>query len=412
VRVLHVVHGYSPSIGGTQRLVEKISLELAHSYGDEVTVFTTVARNMDHFISDDGQALPAGTTTMDGVTVRRFPVFNRLTRARMLLASLSYRWRLPGNELCRTLLNGPIVFGMTNAIAAAGADVVMAAPFPQLNMYYALRGARRAGVPIVLCGALHVEDSWNYDRRMIVRAIEKADAYVALTQFEKDHLLAKGISPDKIRVIGGGVDLDTYSNAKGKEVRREFGLGDDPVVAMFAKQVERKRFDVLLDAMGNVWKEMPSARVLLAGGRTGYSPTLENRIAELATDHRRRVTLISDFDEKIGPSLLAAADLLVLPSARDAFGLVFVEAWACRKPVIGVDLGATASVIAHEEDGLLVPFEDPEKLANAILRLLHDSDLRTRLGQRGYLKVRERYSWPKIGQRYRELYQSLIDQRA
>jgi glycosyltransferase involved in cell wall biosynthesis len=274
MRILHVVHGYPPSIGGTQRLVEKISRELTHRHGDEVTVFSTVALNMDHFIRDDGQALPAGTTTMDGVVVRRFPVFNRLTRARMLLASLSYRWHLPGNEQCRTLLNGPIVFGMTRAIARSKADVVMAAPFPQLNMYYALRGAKRAGVPIVLCGALHVEDRWNYDRKMIFRAIERADAYVSLTPFEKDHVVNRGISPEKVHVIGGGVDLDAYSKAEGSPLRRELGFGDDPVVAMVSKQVERKRFDLLLDAMGEVWKGQPSARVLLAGGRTGYSPVL------------------------------------------------------------------------------------------------------------------------------------------
>lgn len=407
MRILHVVHGYPPSIGGTQRLVEKISLELSHRHGDEVTVFTTVARNMDHFIRDDGQALPAGTTTMDGVQVRRFPVFNRLTRARMLMAGLSFRWRLPGNEICRTLLNGPIVFGMTRAIASSRAEVVMAAPFPQLNMYSALRGARRAGVPIVLCGALHVEDRWNYDREMIFRAIEKADAYVALTQFEKDHVVARGISPEKIHVIGGGVDLDTYSDARGDDIRREHGFGEDPVVAMVSKQVERKRFDVLLDAMERVWKEEPSARVLLAGGSTAYTPTLEARIAQMPETTRRRVTLLSDFDEQLGPELFAAADLLVLPSGQDSFGLVFVEAWACRKPVIGVDLGATASVIDHEEDGLLVRYDDREDLAQAILRLLGDSDLRVRLGESGYEKVRERYSWTKVGQRFRELYQSL-----
>ena len=209
-------------------------------------------------------------------------------------------------------------------------------------------------------------------------------------------------------MIGGGVDLDVYSEARGGHIREEFGFGDDPVVAMISKQVERKRFDVLLDAMGDVWKTTPSARLLLAGGRTAYSPVLENLIAELPIDYRRRVTMVSDFDEKLGPSLFAAADLLVLPSSRDSFGLVFVEAWACRKPVIGIDLGATASVIDHEEDGLLVPYDDPENLAHAISRLLLDSDLRARLGRNGYQKVRQRYSWRTVGERFRELYQSVL----
>ena len=411
MKVLHVVHGYPPSIGGSQHLVEKISVELAQRHGDEVTVFTTVAKNMDHFIRDDGEALPAGITAMNGVEVRRFPVFNRLTRIRMLLAGLSYRWRLPGNELCRTLLNGPIVLGMAGAIARSGADVVMAAPFPQMNMYDAIRGAKRAGIPIVLCGALHVEDRWNYDREMIFEAIRKADAYIALTEFEKNHVASRGIAPEMIHVIGGGVDLDTYSTAQGAEIRRQLGWGDDPVVAMLAKHVERKRFDVLLDSMAAVWREQPSARVLIAGGRTSYSSVLEKLIAELPESRRERVTLISDFEEKLGPSLLAAGDLLVLPSGRDAFGIVFVEAWACRKPVIGVDLGATASLIDHEEDGLLVPYDDAANLAKAILRLLADADLRARLGQQGYRKVKENYTWSTIGRRYRKIYLDLLDRQ-
>ena len=58
MKILHVVHGYPPSIGGSQHLVEKISIELARHYDDDVTVLTTVAKNMNHFIQDDGDALP------------------------------------------------------------------------------------------------------------------------------------------------------------------------------------------------------------------------------------------------------------------------------------------------------------------------------------------------------------------
>ncbi len=409
MKILHVVHGYPPSIGGSQHLVEKISIELARHYDDDVTVLTTVAKNMNHFIQDDGDALPAGITTENGVRVQRFRVFNRLTRVRMLMASLAFRWNLPGNEFCRTLLNGPIVFGMADAVARSNADVVMAAAFPQMNMYDAVRGARHAKVPIVLCGALHVEDRWNYDRTMIFKAIRRADAYIALTEFEKDHVVSRGVTPEKIHVIGGGVDLETYSNADGAEIRRRFGWNGDPVVVMLAKHVERKRFDVLLSAMEHVWKERPTARVLLAGGRTDYSSVLEQQIDGLQKSQRNRVTLLSDFHEDLGPSLVAAGDLLVLPSGRDAFGIVFVEAWACRKPVIGVNLGATASLIDHEQDGLLVQYEDPADLAHAILRLLGDATLRTHLGLRGLRKVQADYSWSIIARRYREIYLDLID---
>jgi glycosyltransferase involved in cell wall biosynthesis len=136
---------------------------------------------------------------------------------------------------------------------------------------------------------------------------------------------------------------------------------------------------------------------------------LEQLIGGLPESRSNRVTLLSDFEEDLGPGLVAAGDLLVLPSGRDAFGIVFVEAWACRKPVIGVNLGATASLIQHEQDGLLVRYEDPADLANAILRLLGDPTLRTDMGLNGFRKVRESYSWSIIARRYREIYLDLID---
>jgi len=408
MKILHVVHAYPPSVGGCQSLVERLSRRLVADHGDEVDVYTTVARNLEHFVGDDGCALPATTETAGGVTVRRFAVFNRLTRPRMLLASLAYRWRLPFNEHCRTLLNGPIVFGLARAVAASGADVVMAAAFPLLHMYGALRGARRAGVPIVLLGALHVEDAWNYDRAMIFRAIGRADAYVALTEFERRHVIARGVDAERVRVVGGGVDVERFARAGGEAARRRLRLADAPVVVMLSKHVARKRFDVLLDAMEIVWQRAPETRLVLAGGRTPYTAEIEALVARLAAGRRARVHLLCDVSEDDKPSLLAAGDLFVLPSAQDSFGLVFLEAWACRKPVVGVDAGAVASLVADGEDGLLVPYADARALAGAISRLLDDPDLRRRLGERGFDKVRRRFSQEAVTRDMRKVYEQAI----
>lgn len=410
MKILHVVHAYPPSIGGCQLLVAKLSRELVRQHGDEVSVYTTVARNTEHFVHDDGQALPATTETIDGVTVRRFPVFNRWTRPRMLLASLTYRWRLPGHELFRTWLNGPIVFGLARAVESSGADVVMASAFPLLHMYAALRGARRAGIPAVLLGALHVEDTWNYDREMIFRAIRRCDAYVALTEFERRHVIARGVALDRVHVVGGGVDLDRYARSTGDSARRRFGLGEGAVVTMVAKHVARKRFDVLVRAMEIVWRSVPQARLVLAGGRTPYTAEIEALLDGLGP-RRQAVHLMGDVDEDDKISLLAASDVVVLPSARDSFGLVFLEAWACRVPVVGVAAGAIASLVADGEDGLLVPYEDVPALAAAIRRLLADPELRRRMGERGFDKVRRRFSWGIVTREMRTIYEQVVQRR-
>ena len=91
MKVLCVVQGYPPSIGGSQWLAKNFAERLVARYHDDVTVYTTVARNLEHFWRPDEPALTAGTEEVNGVVVRRFSVFNRLGLLRMLMSGVAYR---------------------------------------------------------------------------------------------------------------------------------------------------------------------------------------------------------------------------------------------------------------------------------------------------------------------------------
>jgi len=119
MRILHVVHGYPPSMGGSQWLVKNLSEQLVSRHRDEVSVFTTVAYRMEHFWRSGAPAMPAGEQEINGVTVRRFPVFNRLNALRWFSAGVAYRLRLPYNDWLRTMYTGPLICGMAQAIAVA-----------------------------------------------------------------------------------------------------------------------------------------------------------------------------------------------------------------------------------------------------------------------------------------------------
>ena len=404
MKILHVVHGYYPSIGGSQWLAQNISERLVARYQDQVTVFTTVAYNMEYFWRPQEPAMPAGVEHMSGVTVRRFPVFNRLNTLRTFLAGGAFRLQLPYNDWLRTIQTGPVIRGMVSAIAVSGADVILAMAFPLLHMYYALAGARQSGIPLVFLGAIHAADTWGYDRQMMYQAIRRADAYIALTAFERDYLVERAIEADKIAVIGAGVDAPAFARADGRPVRNRYGWGDAPVVAIVAKQVERKRFDTVLEAMRRVWAVYPDVRLLIAGGQTSYSQAIQRHIGSLAPEQQARVTLVNDFAEEDKPALLAACDLFVLPSGYESFVIAFVEAWACKKPVIGARMGAIPSVIDEGRDGLLVAYRDPDDLARAILELLADPQRRAQMGQAGYQKVLENYTWETVTDRVRAVY--------
>jgi glycosyltransferase involved in cell wall biosynthesis len=404
MRILHVVQAYYPAIGGSEWLTKNVSERLVSRYGDEVTVFTTNAYRPEAFTHTAGPFMPPGVENINGVIIRRFKVFNGLQMVRRLLAQGSHRLKLPFNDWLRTIQNGPLIRGLPKAIAQTDAQIVFSTAFPFLHMYHALAGARRGNIPIAFLGAIHVANKWDYDRKMMYEAIHQADAYIAHTTFERDHLVQQGIDVGKITVIGAGVDADRFSDADGTVFRKKYGWGDAPVVAVLARQAALKRLDILLKAMPRVWEKRPEVHLLMAGARTSFSPNIDRMIGAFAPEQQARVTVINDFSEREKPDLLMACDILAHPSANESFGIVFLEAWACGKPVIGACEGAVPSVVDAGRDGLLFSYPDPDSLAKAILELLTHPSLRKRLGQAGLEKTLANYTWDIVTERLRQVY--------
>lgn len=393
MKILHVVHGYYPSRGGCQWLVQQLAERQVRDYGHEVTVFTTVADDLAYFWRRDLPSLPVGTETINGVTVRRFPVFNHLRWPRVAAASLFYRLGLPYNDWLRTIQTGPIIGEMTAAIATSQADVIIATGFPLLHMYYALSGARRAGIPIVFIGALHPADTWGYERKSIYQAIQEADAYVALTPFERDYLIERGIQESKVHVIGAGIDLAPYEGVDSNKWRNKIGWSDEPVICSVGKFVSRKRYDFLLRAMQHVWEQAPAARLVLAGGYTDYLETLQATIKSLPEEQQEQITICTNISEEEKIGILTAADLFVLPSIHESFGIAFLEAWAAGKPVIGANSGAVASLIDDGTTGLLFEAESESDLAKSIQRFVEDPAYSAKIGQAGRQLVSNQFTW-------------------
>ncbi|MFH1999766.1 MAG: glycosyltransferase family 4 protein [Planctomycetota bacterium] len=408
MNVLHVVQGYFPAIGGTERVIQLVSERLVADYGDKVTVYTTPAYNCELFWRRDQPSLPIGVEVRDGVTIRRFPLFNRLNYLRRKLSDYATKYKLPYNDRCRALLNGPLIPGLTQAIAESGADVIAASSFPLMHMHYALEGGKRAGIPVIYYGGIHAADDWGFNRPMIYKAIKEVNAYISYTTFEKNYLIGRGIDPDKITPVGVGIDPEPFEEADGTELRQRFRLGNDPIVAFVGQQVPYKGIESVIDAMEHVWKKIPNARLLIAGSRTTYSETLAVKISRLPVEHRLNVVTFDNFKENEKAAIFAACDILAFPSVFESFGIVFLEAWSARKPVIGLRLNATSTVVDDGIDGLLIIPNDCKDLARAICELLEDDERRVRMGNAGYNKVRKKYTWDVVIEKYRNVYLSTL----
>ena len=258
MNVLHVVHGYPPAVGGTEFLFQRISEQLVAQYGDQVTVFTTNAYNTGFFVDPDLPAIPpCENEESNGVKIRRFPVNNRIAPRIAALQKKAFDSHWPFNDVLRTLYHGPISRPMFRAIRHAQADVLGASAFPLLHMYYAVLGKRFNHIPVVYHGALHPNDLWGFDRPIIYKAIAACDMYLANSPFERDFVIARGISPDKVQIASPGVDPDPFWSADGMALRRKFGWENAPVIAFVGQQSAHKGIDILYHAMRLVWRQLP-----------------------------------------------------------------------------------------------------------------------------------------------------------
>lgn len=411
LRVLHVVQGYAPAVGGTERVVQRLSEELVSRYGDQVTVFTSDCFSAEAFPRPAHPSLPVGREIRNGVAIRRFHVVRSLGPLLYRAQDAAFRLGLPLNQYLRTWYAGPIIPGLASAVRAHPADVVVASSFPLRHMYQALSGARRSGRPCVLVGGMHPEDRWGYDRPMIHRAIRQADLYVAYTGFEAQHVVSHGAQLDRVEVIGLGVDPEPFVAIDGWEAKRALGLGDHPVVGFIGQLGGHKGVDTLLDAMPSIWARRPETRLLIAGARTEFASQIEARVAQYDPEVRRKVLLHYDFDENEKPQLFGAIDAFVYPSGYESFGVVFLEAWSAAKPVIGCASGAVRDVVREGQDGLLVPFRDADALAEAALGLLENPEWARSMGLAGRARVRDRHTWKVVAARFRESYVRTIERR-
>ena len=409
MNILHVVQGYSPAVGGTEIQIQRVSEELVRQFGDRVTVFTSDCFNAGGFVNPRARRMPAKSEEINGVQVKRFKVFNLAGPVLKPFQWLAFKVGLPFNEYLRVWYSGPHLAGLADAVKEWESEVIAAASFPLLHMFTALNAAKKSRRPVVLVGSQHPEDRWGYDRRMIDRAIRRADAYIAMTGYEANYVTQRGGDPDRITIIGNGVNPDDFECCDRNESRAHLRLPvDAPVIGFIGQLGRHKGVDTLLQAMPEIWKELPEARLLVAGARTSFQPKIQAIVDGMTANQRDKIVWRMDFPEAEKAGLVAAIDVLAYPSGFESFGIAFLEAWAAGKPVIGCRRGAVPWVVEADVDGLLIEWQNPEALAKAAITLLGNPSEANRMGENGRKKVLARYTWPVIARRFREVYAQAV----
>lgn len=405
MRVLHVVQGYTPAIGGTELQIQRVSEELVSQFGDDVTVFTSDCYNAGGFVDPRAPRLPTGWEEINGVHVRRFRVFNQAGPVLKPIQWLAFKLGLPFNQYLRVWYSGPHILGLADAVRKADVDVIGAASFPLLHMFTTLKAGRRAGLPVVLVGNQHPEDPWGFQRPMIHAAIHSSNAYIALTDYEAKYVIDHGTPARQVFNAGCGVDYAAFAGASQAKARLRLGLPQNvPVIGFIGQLGRNKGIDTLLRAMPKIWQAEPEAHLLVAGSRTSFQPQLEAIMKAWPPEFRRQTLLRLNFKEEEKSDLFAALDIFTYPSRYESFGIAFLEAWSAGKPVIGCRAGAVPWVVQQDVDGLLVRYQDPDALAAAAVSLVTDPARARKMAEAGMEKVKAKYTWPIVARRFREIY--------
>jgi glycosyltransferase involved in cell wall biosynthesis len=241
-------------------------------------------------------------------------------------------------------------------------------------------------------------------RDRLSMGITQASRVVAITQAVRRTILEDGVPGSRTRVIHYGLDEARLARGDARGLRKELGIGEDAVVAAsIGSLIHRKGFDLLLRSAQLLEARRPELHLLIVGD----GPLRKELREQARALGLGRVHFLGERQD-IGAILREACDLLVSATRSEAFGMTFIEAGACGLPVIGTAVDGVPEAIVDGVTGLLVPPEDPERLAEALERLAGDGDLRRRMGSAGRERARRDFTRERYVREFASLYDELL----
>ena len=391
-RVALLPSAYPPALGGVEELTRHLALALVDA-GDDVEVWTLHGNDAE----------PETVEVRDDLIVRRFPMPLPATK-----------W----SSLYRTATIGPrTLFSMRNAVDAFRPDVVHVVCFGP-NGAYATVLARLTRLPLVvtLQGETVMDDANIFETSRVLRSslrrgLRAAACVTGCSAFTlADAEQRFGLEPGRGLVVANGVDVagihpgtsEQTTELPGQE--EPFTRPDRPYILALGRVVEKKGFDLLLAAYGAADRARQVVDLVIGGA----GPALED-LRALAADLgvADRVHFPGRLGRQQVAHAMAGAELFVMPSRVEPFGIVVLEGWRAGVAVVATTHGGPPEFVHDGEDGVLVDPFDTASFAGALDQLVTDDNRRRSVAAAGRARVAE-FAWPVIAERYRAVYASVV----
>ena len=384
MKILQGCVRYPPAPGGAETVVKAYS-EGLRDLGHDVEVVTTDLYTETPFVK---KKMPS---VVNGINVTRHKAYTVSGEAHYVLAP-----------------------GMVQSFLSKSADIIHTHSYGYFQNHAGWIRERFQSTPWVITPHFHPSWSmWGGSKRKTLRdfydtvigkgTLEAADLITCVSKHEKDMLVSEiGLKEDNIKIIYNGINWADWSSVPNKEVfRKQYPNVSEKFVLFAGRLATNKGLSDLVSAMQLIDKK--SVDLVVTGADMGLGKQLEKE----ASDKGVKMHRLGHIDDETYRSVLSAAEMLVLPSEYEAFGIVLLEAAAAKTAVIGTNVGGIPEAMSPGKNGLIVEYNDVNNLAKSIAILLEDEKMSDEMGNLGR-EWAKNFSWESIVKEIENEYRLII----
>ena len=384
MKILQGCVRYPPAPGGAETVVKAYS-EGLRDLGHNVEVVTTDLYTETPFVK---KKMPS---VVNGINVTRHKAYTVSGEAHYVLAP-----------------------GMVQSFLSKNADIIHTHSYGYFQNHAGWIRERFQSTPWVITPHFHPSWSmWGGSKRKTLRefydtvigkgTLEAADLITCVSKHERDMLVSEiGLIEDNIKIIYNGINWADWSSVPNKEVfRKQYPTVSEKFVLFAGRLATNKGLSDLISAMQLIDKK--SVDLVITGADMGLGKQLEKEASDKGVTMHR----LGHIDDETYRSVLSAAEMLVLPSEYEAFGIVLLEAAAAKTPVIGTNVGGIPEAMSPGNNGLIVEYNDVSNLAKSIAILLEDEKMSKEMGNSGR-EWAKNFSWESIVKEIEHEYKLII----
>ena len=259
---------------------------------------------------------------------------------------------------------------------------------PLVATMHSTERGRRIGIHNDLQASINEIESW---------LCQESWRVITCSYYMRDHVSScLGVSQDKICVVQNGVDVNKFNFSLNYwEFRNRFAQGSEKILLFVGRLVPEKGLDVLIEALPNILSNGIDAKIVAVG----EGPQREE-YQQMASQYGLAIKtlFLGHVDDWTLRALYRVADVTIVPSKFEPFGIVALEAMAARCPLVVCAVGGLNEIVDHENTGLKVPMNDHDALAQAIIRIIRDTKLKDWIVNNAYQKCIWNFNWDNIAE--------------